>query len=394
MKGSQNQIEPQQTNSIARASIASPPIRVRRLVPAELPLCWQLTRHLMEGDLADDTVVRRVQEHNSDSIWGIFENLTDDREGEMVGYYSFLMLNRRGADFLFARTLDVSDPPLEGLARAGERPAIVYMWAVVAPKMTIVAFPMIAAAAGPLYSGVPTYARAGTPQGVVKLQRTAHPVDPHDTGLGALFRTDRHFDPEAVASPAMHRMRSRFKIVVASNADEIAKVNAVRAVFVHEQDCPFDEEFDGNDFTATHILAYVDGEPAAVMRIRYFADFVKLERLAVLKRYRATLIKREIVHFAINFCRRKGYRKAYGHSQRQHARFWAHFGFKELPRDKELVFSDHGYIEMYGDLHPHSMPLSLATDPYVLLRPEGRWDEPGILEVSAGRKPKEAGRAA
>jgi predicted GNAT family N-acyltransferase len=381
-------------SDIGDVSPKPPSIAVRRLVPAELPLCWQLTRHLMEGELADDQVVRKVQEHNPDSIWGIFETLPEGGEGTMVGYYSFLMLNRRGADFLFARTLDVADPPLEGLAKGGEKPAIVYMWAVVAPKMTITAFPMIAAAAGPLYSGVPTYARAGTPQGVSKLRRTAHPVDPHDTGLGALFRTDRHFDPEAVTSPAMHRMRSRFKIVVASNADEIAKVNAVRSVFVHEQDCPFDEEFDGNDFTATHILAYVDGEPAAVMRIRYFADFVKLERLAVLKRYRATLIKREIVHFAINFCRRKGYRKAYGHSQRQHARFWSHFGFKELPRDKELVFSDHGYIEMYGDLHPHSEPLSLATDPYVLLRPEGRWDEPGILEVSAGRKPKEQGRAA
>jgi predicted GNAT family N-acyltransferase len=180
-------------------------------------------------------------------------------------------------------------------------------------------------------------------------------------------------------------MVSRFKIVVASTPDDLAKVNAVRAVFLHEQDCPFDEEFDGNDMTATHILAYVDNEPAAVMRVRYFADFVKLERLAVLKRFRATLIKREIVHFSINFCRRKGYTKVYGHSQRQHMGFWKHFGFKELPRNRQLTFSDHGYVEMYGDLHPHSDPITINTDPYVLLRPEGRWDEPGILEASAQR---------
>src|SRR5262249_8264214 len=93
----------------------------------------------------------------------------------------------------------------------------------------------------------------------------------------------------------------------------------------------------------------------------------------------------EIVLFTINFCRRKGYRKAYGHAQKQHQRFWAHFGFREMPRSRPLVFSDHGYVEMCTELHPHSEPLSMKTDPYVLLRPEGRWDEPGILEVSAER---------
>jgi len=34
--------------------------------------------------------------------------------------------------------------------------------------------------------------------------------------------------------------------------------------------------------TATHLVGYVGAEPAATLRLRYFGDFVKIERLAVL----------------------------------------------------------------------------------------------------------------
>ena len=59
----------------------------------------------------------------------------------------------------------------------------------------------------------------------------------------------------------------------------IAKVFAIRAaVFMSEQDCPYEEEFDGNDFAAaTHILGFVNGEAAAVLRVRFFADFAKID---------------------------------------------------------------------------------------------------------------------
>ena len=111
---------------------------------------------------------------------------------------------------------------------------------------------------------------------------------------------------------------------VAATADEIAKVFALRsAVFMSEQDCPYDEEFDGNDYCATHILGTVDGEPAAVLRVRYFADFAKIERLAVLPRFRRTLIMKTVVESGIEICRRKGYRMLYGHAQKRLTRFWA-----------------------------------------------------------------------
>ena len=55
------------------------------------------------------------------------------------------------------------------------------------------------------------------------------------------------------------------------------------AVFMGEQACPYGEEFDGNDYAATHIIMYVDGEPAGSMRLRWFQSFCKFERCVVLR---------------------------------------------------------------------------------------------------------------
>ncbi len=175
---------------------------------------------------------------------------------------------------------------------------------------------------------------------------------------------------------------------VASTADTIAKVFAVRsAVFMSEQDCPYDEEFDGNDYCATHILGTVNNEPGAVLRVRYFADFAKIERLAVLPRFRRTLISKIVVETGIELCRRKGYRTLYGHSQKRLTRFWEKFGFKPLKKNFPLVYSDHEYVEMWAEIEPTADAITVMSDPYLIIRPEGQWDSPGALDHSSERPP-------
>ena len=50
---------------------------------------------------------------------------------------------------------------------------------------------------------------------------------------------------------------------------------AVRAAcFIGELDIPYSEEFDGHDFGATHVIAYVGEEPVGTVRVRYFVVFV------------------------------------------------------------------------------------------------------------------------
>ena len=183
-------------------------------------------------------------------------------------------------------------------------------------------------------------------------------------------------------------MAKELKAVVASTPDLIAKAFALRAaVFMSEQNCPYEEEFDGNDFCATHILGFVNGQPAAALRLRYFAGFAKMERLAVLPKFRRTLIPKIIVEHGIEIIRRKGYRSLYGHAQKRLLKFWARFGLKPMQKNFPLVFSDHEYIEVHAELEPHPDAITMMSDPYVIVRPEGSWDTPGVLDESAERPP-------
>jgi hypothetical protein len=121
------------------------------------------------------------------------------------------------------------------------------------------------------------------------------------------------------------------------------------------------------------------------MRMRYFADWVKVERMAVLNRFRRSDIKYEIVRAAFELARRKGYRTVYGHAQRRLLKFWQQFGFEIYPRNSEIRFSDFDYVEIVKHLAPHADTLTMRSDPMVLIRPEGRWDDIGILERSTSR---------
>ena len=174
-------------------------------------------------------------------------------------------------------------------------------------------------------------------------------------------------------------------VKVAHSVEEMMRAFAVRAaVFLSEQNCPYAEEFDGNDFTATHVLGLVGAEPAATMRIRYFADFAKPERLAVRKEFRKSGITAEVIKFGIELCRRKGYHKLYGHAQVRLLPFWQRYGFQPTGRDS-FVFSDHEYIEIRCDLEPHPEAITGDVDPLVMVRPEGDWDRPGVLDRSGAR---------
>ena len=177
---------------------------------------------------------------------------------------------------------------------------------------------------------------------------------------------------------------AELELKIVSSNEELQQAFAVRTlVYMGEQKCPYDEEFDGNDFSATHVLGLIDGEPAVTARVRYFGDFAKLERLAVRREYRGRGYGHELLRFLITFCRRKGHDRLYLHAQRRLVRFYKMYGFKE--RGDPFEFSDFDYAEMVADLSPASDRLSLDDDPMVLIRPEGRWESPGVLDQSADR---------
>src|SRR5438552_5414018 len=175
-------------------------------------------------------------------------------------------------------------------------------------------------------------------------------------------------------------------IQIARDPNDLMLVTAIRsAVYLAEQDCPFEEEFDGNDMVAAHFIGYVGNEPAGCLRVRFFGDFAKVERLAVRHQYRKSRVSFKLVQASVEYVKRKGFRKIYGQAQDRLVDFWAHFGAKPMPAKREITFSDFSYTEMLLEVEPGPDAITLDSDPYVIIRHAAAWDRPGVLDISSGR---------
>jgi predicted GNAT family N-acyltransferase len=178
-------------------------------------------------------------------------------------------------------------------------------------------------------------------------------------------------------------------VSVVRTLNDLMHVMAVRTlVYMGEQGCPYDEEYDGNDLTgATHLILRCDGEPVGVVRLRWFSDFAKLERLAIREEFRGGPGLLMLVREAIGLAERKGYRRMMGHVQKRVIPFWRRY-FKGQMRENRptFFFSDYDYVEMEMALHPPADAISIDSDPLVLIRPEGEWDRPGVLDRSAAMR--------
>ena len=179
-------------------------------------------------------------------------------------------------------------------------------------------------------------------------------------------------------------------VVIVRTLDDYQRVVALRAVcFMAEQACPFEEEFDGNDLTATHLMVRVSGKDAATLRLRWFANFGKIERVCVAKPFRGSEAVRVLLAHAFELAARKGYRLMIGQIQAPLWRVWSRMVHCRLREDRPVFsFSDYDYREIDIDLPVHPQALEPDADPFVIIRPEGAWDEAGVLDRSADRVPR------
>ena len=204
---------------------------------------------------------------------------------------------------------------------------------------------------------------------------------------------DRAADEPISSVGAGAPKRRDIEIRVAHSLDEVFMAMAIRsAVFLAEQSCPYDEEFDGNDMTATHLIGFVNREPAATIRVRYFGTFAKMERMAVRREFRGLPVALKMAHWAIEFVRRKGFRRIVAHTQIGRERFWdvvfrRYGGYKQIDGWNEFTFSGHSFAPIQVALEPLPGAFAVETDPNILNRPEGDWDRPGILELGLGTLP-------
>ena len=123
--------------------------------------------------------------------------------------------------------------------------------------------------------------------------------------------------------------------------EDWAAARAIRQrVFVEEQACPPEEEWDAHDEpeargrTCHHLLGLVDGAPVAVARWRPVelggAPAAKLERFAVLPEYRGRGLGRRMIAATIEDARGAGHTAFVLHAQAHLQALYASFGFEPL----------------------------------------------------------------
>lgn len=103
-------------------------------------------------------------------------------------------------------------------------------------------------------------------------------------------------------------------------------------VFVVEQACPPEEEWDAFDAVATHLLGTIGDEPVATARWRVVDApdglTAKLERFAVREAFRGRGLGRDLVAKTLADAEAAGHRRFAMHAQAHLATFYAQFGFE------------------------------------------------------------------
>jgi len=120
------------------------------------------------------------------------------------------------------------------------------------------------------------------------------------------------------------------KIETDQELQEAFKIREI--VFIDEQECPPEEEFDGLDEESIHFIAYITGEPVGTSRYRTTDKGVKLERFAVLKEHRGKgvgkrLVQTAIVQIAATF---EAGTLLYMHAQLDAMPLYARYGFEKV----------------------------------------------------------------
>lgn len=171
----------------------------------------------------------------------------------------------------------------------------------------------------------------------------------------------------------MMALSNALSVEVVRGLDQWLEAMSIRAmIYIGEQDYPYAEEFDGGDLAgATHLIARDRGEPVGACRIRWFADFAKLERVAVKRANRSGQVPRVLWRAAAELTRRKGYRLMLGHIERSLLPFWERAaGFKRRDGRESYFLCGREFVEAVVELQTHPEAIGLDSPAALLLASE------------------------
>jgi len=138
---------------------------------------------------------------------------------------------------------------------------------------------------------------------------------------------------------------NNLEIKLVKNKEELDQVIEIRKnVFVKEQKVPLDLELDGLDSEAEHVIVYLGNEPIGCARIRK-NKYAKLERIAIIKKYRGKGFGKRLTEFLVDYCKQKNFDEIRLHSQTYIRDFYKKCGFKI--RGKPFFEAGIEHVEMY-----------------------------------------------
>lgn len=166
-------------------------------------------------------------------------------------------------------------------------------------------------------------------------------------------------------------------IKLAGRMEDTMQAFAVRAAcFIGEQDVPYSEEFDGQDFGATHVVAYLGAEPVGALRIRWFQSFAMPERLAVMQRFRGHRIGLLLLERARALAESRGCKILYTRVSPGQATYFEKQGWRRL--DDEQTRSPRPTVALVRPVDPAMKIAEIADTDAIALSTQYRIDTAAV----------------
>ncbi|MBG5891948.1 GNAT family N-acetyltransferase [Providencia rettgeri] len=123
--------------------------------------------------------------------------------------------------------------------------------------------------------------------------------------------------------------------------------NLRQQVFTQEQGFPADIDVDEYDESALHVVLYLDGQPAAVLRCVLLEDnLIKVGRVAVQKSHRSKGLGRELMKFVEQYGRSHHYHKIALSAQYTVIDFYHTLGYQTEGEMYDEEGMDHIYMTL------------------------------------------------
>ena len=165
---------------------------------------------------------------------------------------------------------------------------------------------------------------------------------------------------------------------LAMRMEDSLQAFAVRAAcFIGELDVPYSEEFDGHDFAATHVIAYVGDEPVGTLRVRWFQSFAMPERLAVIQRFRGHNIGQLLVERARQLAESRGCNMLYAQVLPADVKYWERQGWRRLVAEDPGA-GDKRIVAVVRAVDPTKPLPDVEAPEAVVLRREAQLDATGL----------------